>query len=68
MRKNISKRLGIKFYTKDFKNQQKGIDELDRLLDDGRPVATQVDFYYMDFLPEFMRAHINVHFVNIVGF
>lgn len=67
MRKNISKRLGVKFYTKEFRNQQKGIDELNKLLAEGRPVATQVDFYYMDFLPEFMRAHINVHFVNIVG-
>ena len=67
MRKNIAKRLGVKFYTKSFKKPQYGIDELNRLLDDGRPVATQVDFYYMEFLPEFMRAHINVHFVNIVG-
>lgn len=67
MRKNIAKRLGVKFYQKNFRNQQKGIDELDRLLAEGRPVATQVDFYYMDFLPEFIRAHINVHFVNIIG-
>lgn len=67
MRKNITKRLGVKFYQKNFRNQQKGIDELDRLLAEGLPVATQVDFYYMDFLPEFIRAHINVHFVNIIG-
>jgi hypothetical protein len=67
MRKNISKRLGVKFYTKDFRKPQKGIDELDRLLAKGQAVATQVDFYYMEFLPEFMRAHVNVHFVNIIG-
>jgi len=67
MRKNIAKRLGVKFYNKSFKKPQQGIDELDRLLVDGRPVATQVDFYYMEFLPEYIRAHINVHFVNIVG-
>lgn len=67
MRKNIAKRLGVKFYTKDFKKPQKGSDELDRLLAEGRPVATQVDFYYMEFLPEFMRTHVNVHFVNIIG-
>ena len=67
MRKNIAKRLGVKFYSKDFRKPQKGIDELDRLLAEGRPVATQVDFYYMEFLPEFMRTHVNVHFVNIIG-
>jgi hypothetical protein len=67
MRKNISKRLGVKFYAKDFRKPQKGIDELNRLLDEGQPVATQVDFYYMEFLPEFMRTHVNVHFVNIIG-
>jgi len=67
MRKNIAKRLGVKFYTESFKNKQKGIDKLDSLLAEGHPVATQVDFYYMDFLPDYMRTHINVHFVNIVG-
>lgn len=67
MRKNIAKRLGVKFYTKSFKNSEQGISELDTLLAKGQPVATQVDFYYMEFLPEFMRAHINVHFVNVVG-
>ena len=67
IRKNISKRLGVKFYTKNFKKQQQGIDELNRLIDEGHPVATQVDFYYMKFLPEYVRTHMNVHFVNIVG-
>lgn len=67
IRKNISKRLGVKFYTKQFKNQQKGIDALNSLIDDGHPIATQVDFYYMKFLPEYIRTHMNVHFVNIVG-
>ncbi len=67
IRKNIAKRLGVKFYTKDFKKPQQGIDELNSIIDEGRPVATQVDFYYMKFLPEYVRTHMNVHFVNIVG-
>jgi hypothetical protein len=67
IRKNISKRLGVSFYTKKFKKQQNGVQELNRLIDEGHPVATQVDFYYMKFLPEYIRTHMNVHFVNVVG-
>ncbi len=67
IRKNIIKRLGVSFYTKDFRNQEKGIEELDRLLTEGRPVAIQVDFYYMNYMPEHLRTHINVHFINVIG-
>jgi hypothetical protein len=67
IRKNIAKRLGVKFYTKSFRKSEKGIEELDRLLEEGRPVATQVDFYYMEYMPEYTRTHMNVHFINVIG-
>ena len=35
---------------------------LDALLDKGITVATQVDFFYMDYIPDYLRVHINVHF------
>ena len=67
IRKNISKRLGVKFYAKSFRKPEKGMKELDRLLAEGHPVATQVDFYYMEYMPEYMRTHMNVHFINVIG-
>ena len=67
MRKNIAKRLGIKFYTEKFKDAGKGQEKLDQLLEKGIPVAVQVDFFYMDYIPAWERVHINVHFIVVVG-
>lgn len=67
MRKNIEKRLGINFQTFDFKDPVKGGIKLDELLMQHVPVATQVDFFYMDFVPSWERVHINVHFLVVIG-
>ncbi len=65
--KSISKRTGAKFRSYRFRDVQKGEEMLDKLLEQKIPVATQVDFFYMDYVPEWMRVHINVHFVNVIG-
>jgi hypothetical protein len=67
IRKKISKRLGIGIKTAKFKDQDKAEKALDELLDKNIPVAVQVDFFYMDYLPAYLRVHINVHFINVVG-
>lgn len=67
VRKNIEKRFGIKFKTYKYGNQQKAQDDLDNLLAQGIPVAIQVDFFYMDYMPAWYRAHNNVHFLNVIG-
>ena len=67
MRKNISKRLGVKFRTMTFKNPGDGEKELDRLLEQNIPVGVQVDFFYMDYIPAWERVHINVHYIVVVG-
>lgn len=67
VRKNIEKRLGIKFNTYKYHNQQKAQDDLDTLLAQGIPVAVQVDFFYMDYFPAWNRVHNNVHFITIIG-
>jgi len=67
VRKNIEKRLGVKFKTYKFRDQQKAQDELDNLLAKGIPVAVQVDFFYMDYLPAWYRVHNNVHFITVIG-
>jgi hypothetical protein len=67
IRKNLARRLGIKFHTEDFRSQEEGMKKLDELISRKIPVAVQVDFFYMDYLPAWERVHINVHFVVVVG-
>jgi len=67
MRENISKRLGVKFNTYNFKDIQKGEAQLHDLLNAGIPVGTQVDFFYMEYLPAWERVHINVHYITVIG-
>ncbi|MCX6285718.1 MAG: BtrH N-terminal domain-containing protein [Bacteroidetes bacterium] len=67
MRKNLEKRTGVKFFTKDFKNQTAGQEALDLLISKGIPTATQVDMFYLDYVPSWERVHINVHFIVAIG-
>lgn len=67
IRENISKRLGVKFETLKFKDHGKGEKALNDLILKNIPTAAQVDFYYMDYMPEYQRVHINVHFINVIG-
>jgi hypothetical protein len=67
IRNNLAKRLGIKFHTEKFRSPEKGMKRLDDMIAANVPVAVQVDFFYMDYLPEWERVHINVHFIVVVG-
>lgn len=67
IRANISKRLGIKFKTAKFSNQEEGEKALDSLLEQNIPVGVQVDFFYMDYSPPWARVHVNVHFMTVIG-
>ncbi|HDO27102.1 MAG TPA: DUF4872 domain-containing protein [Bacteroidetes bacterium] len=67
IRTNISKRLGVKWNSRKFKSSQAGEAALDELIKKKIPTAAQVDFYYMEYMPGWIRVHINVHFVNIIG-
>jgi len=67
MRRNLEKRTWVKFRTMDFHNQKSGQDALDNLIINGIPTATQVDFFYLDYVPSWERVHINVHFMVVIG-
>lgn len=68
VRENLAKVLKIDLKRYTFKNKpDKGMAVLDELLDQGHCVGAQVDFFYMEYLPEWTRVHNNVHFINIVG-
>lgn len=67
IRKKISKRLGAEFVNYTFRNPQKAQQQLDALLAEAIPVSVQVDMFNMDYIPPYMRAHFNGHFIIIVG-
>jgi hypothetical protein len=67
MRTNISKRTGVRFYTKDFRKPADGMHALDELLQKNIPVGCQVDFFYLDYVPSWERVHINVHYLTVIG-
>jgi len=67
IRENMAKRINVKWNTSTFRDEQKGMDALDALIAKNIVVATQVDFFYLDYIPDYLRVHINVHFMNVVG-
>lgn len=67
MRKIAERRLGVKFRTARFSEPNQGMAALDDLLNKDIAVGNQVDFFYMEYLPEWERVHINVHYMTVVG-
>jgi hypothetical protein len=67
IRKKISKRLGVRFHEKRFHSPQEGEAALDEAIRNGHPTAVQVDFFYMDYMADWQRVHINAHYVIVCG-
>ncbi|MEN8190014.1 MAG: BtrH N-terminal domain-containing protein [Thermodesulfobacteriota bacterium] len=67
IRKAVAKRLGIRMVSRKFKTPQQGMEALDQLLEKGVPIGVQVDFFFMNYIPSYARAHFNAHYINVVG-
>jgi hypothetical protein len=67
IRINAARRLGAEFTVRRFRSPESATAELDALLDKGIPVGVQADFFYMDYIPEYARAHFNAHYIIVVG-
>jgi hypothetical protein len=67
IRKNIARRLGVGFKTERFSARRKAHDRLCAIIDKGTPVALQVDMFYMDYIPDYMRNHFNAHYIVAAG-
>lgn len=67
IRKKVAKRLNINFEEKKFRKAAQGEAALDEALRQGHPTAVQVDFFYMDYMPEWQRVHINAHYIVVFG-
>ncbi len=67
IRKQIAKNLKIQFVTKKFRKPEKAKEYLNTHLSQNIPIVVQVDMFNMDYIPSYMRAHFNGHFITVVG-
>jgi len=67
MRVHIEKRLGMKLVKEKFTDPVNALANTDDLLNRGIPHAVQVDMFYMEYIPKYMKAHFNGHFITVVG-
>ena len=61
------KRLGVEYQTKAFFRPENAKRVIDRLLDENIPVACQVGFFWLPYVPRAMRSHFNAHNIVIYG-
>jgi hypothetical protein len=59
--RKAGKRLGVKFVTKRFRNPQKGMDELRRVLKEGHIVGLTTNIYWLSYFPKRFRFQFNGH-------
>ncbi|MBN1474719.1 MAG: BtrH N-terminal domain-containing protein [Syntrophaceae bacterium] len=59
--KKAAKRLGVKVFRKRFRNQQKGMDELRRVIRTGQIVAVTTNIYWLSFFPRRYRFNFSGH-------
>lgn len=52
---------GLRFRFETFRNEQAGMQELDRQLADGKVVGLQTSVFFLPYFPEAMRFHFNAH-------
>lgn len=62
--RKAAKRLGWKFVTQRFRNAQKGMDEMRRVLQSGQIVGLTTNIYWLSYIPNRFRFQFNGH--NII--
>ncbi len=67
IRTTIQKNLAMSFNVSRHRKPKAAAEALDSVLDRGIPVAVQVDFFYMDYVPAYARAHFNGHYMIVTG-
>lgn len=59
--RKAGKRLGVKFVTRSFRNPQKGMEELRRVLKEGKIVGLTTNIYWLSYFPNRFRFQFNGH-------
>jgi hypothetical protein len=65
--KNTGKRLGVCLETCTFKDPEKGMDALDRIIDKGVPVGLRAGMYWLPYLPSVGQINFNTHNLIVYG-
>jgi hypothetical protein len=63
----VCKQLGIKMKAETFRNEDQGMQALDRMLEKGIPVGVLTSVYYLPYLPAPLRFHFNAHNLVVYG-
>jgi hypothetical protein len=62
-----AQRFHIRFETQRFKDEEKAMDALDKVIDRGVPVGLQTGVYWLPYMPDAMRFHFNAHSIVVYG-
>jgi len=65
--KTAVRRLGVDLHVRQFSDEQKGMDELDALLERGIPVGMQLCVYWLPYMPQSQRVHVSLHNAVVFG-
>jgi len=65
--KRVTRRLGISMHSQTFRDQDKAMAELDRILVKGLPVGVLTSVFYLPYLPKALRFHFNAHNIVVYG-
>jgi hypothetical protein len=63
----VTKRLNVKMKGRRFLNQDKSMQALDKLLEQGIPVGNLVGVFYLPYFPKEYRFHFNAHNICVIG-
>ncbi|MDR2138952.1 MAG: BtrH N-terminal domain-containing protein [Tannerella sp.] len=63
----VTGRLGIRMNKRRFLNEDKSMEALDKLLEQGIPVGNVVGVFYLPYFPKEYRFHFNAHNICITG-
>lgn len=65
--RKVSRRLGLRFHDRTFRDPAEAMAALDQCLDQGIPTAVQTGVFYLPYLPGAFRFHFNAHNIIVFG-
>ncbi len=65
--KSCCKRLNVTYTARTYRSAKEGMNDLDRHIAKGHPVAVQTGVYWLSYLPEKLRFHFNAHNIVVIG-
>jgi hypothetical protein len=65
--RGIQRRLGVRFFSRTYRDEAEAMAELDRFIAEGRPVGLQTSVYWLPYFPPEMRFQFNAHNLIVFG-